>query len=153
MDPEQIESDVVRFEQAMADGDAARALGRYAGDLLPAFHLDGCHEFDEWLLGARARLRELATRAAKAVHAEAERSGDHSKAILAARHALLLSPLDESAAARTMRALCDGKRPALALHEYEAFRMRLRAELGVEPSRELREMAERIRAASGVGSV
>ncbi len=139
------ESDAARFEALAEAGEDQRALARYGGDLLPGFHLDGCNEFDDWLAAERARLRARAVRCAKAVSRAAEASGDQSLAVVAARHALLLEPLDESAAGRAIRALALAGRPALAVAEYEAFRIRLQQELGLEPSAGLRALIERVR--------
>lgn len=143
-----LETDVQRFETAADDGEHARALKHYAGALLAGFHVSGCSDFDDWLSAERERLRERAVRAAKALSRLAEQSEDKSTAVVAARHALLLAPLDESAAIRVLASLDLAGRPALALQEYEAFRRRLLEQLGVAPSVELQRRVESIRARS-----
>lgn len=148
VDPSLLETDVRSFEAAVDTGDPAGALKHYAGDLLAGFHVTGCSEFDDWLSAERARLRERAVRAAKAIARAAEERNDGSTAVVAAKHALLLAPLDESAAMRVLATLDHAGRPALALHEFEAFRRRLQDELGVAPSAELQRLATAIRARS-----
>jgi DNA-binding SARP family transcriptional activator len=146
VDPARITSDVEQFERAAGAGEHAAALARYQGDFLAAFHVDGCNDFDDWAAAERARLRELAVRSAKAVSRLANAAGDGSAAVVAARHALLLAPFDESAARQVLTVLRDAGRPALAVAEFDAFRARLRTELGVEPSPGLRQLVEEIRA-------
>lgn len=141
-----ITTDVAQFEE-QADADHhARALAVYHGDLLTGLNISGCNEFDDWLSAERKRLRERAARAARSIAKEAMASGDGSSAVVASRHALLLEPLDESAARRVLAAYELAGRPALGLAEYDAFRRRLKDELGIEPSAELQRAAERLRA-------
>jgi DNA-binding SARP family transcriptional activator len=146
VEPTRIETDVDRFERFADAQEHARALDAYTGDLLAGLHVSGCNEFDDWLSAERQRLRERAARSARAVAKTALEAGDGSTAVVAARHALVLSPLDESAARRVFAAYELAGRPALALAEYEAFRRRLRQELGVEPTADLQRLVERIRA-------
>lgn len=148
VDPARIDTDVRAFEEAAEAGEHARALKYYGGDLLAGFHVSGCNEFDDWMSAERERLRERAVRAAKAMARAAEQNDDRSTAVVAAKHALLLAPLDESAAMRVLVALDGAGRPALALHEYEAFRRRLQLELGVSPNADLQRLAAAIRARS-----
>lgn len=146
VDPEWVVSDVELFERAADAGDHAGALARYQGDLLAAFHVSGCNDFDDWVTAERARLRDQAVRCAKALSRFASAQGDGSTAVVAARQALLLAPLDESAARQVLTVLRDAGRPALAVAEFDAFRRRLRAELGIEPSADLSRLFEEIRA-------
>lgn len=146
VDAARITTDVAAFEAQADAGQHARALGLYWGDLLTGLNISGCNEFDDWLSAERKRLRERAARAARAVTKEAIASGDGSVAIVAARHALLLEPLDETAAGRVLAAYELAGRPALGLAEYDAFRRRLKDEMGIEPSAALQRAAERLRA-------
>lgn len=146
VDAARIETDVDRFERHADAEEHARALAEYKGDLLAGLHVSGCNEFDDWLAAERHRLRERAARSARVLARLALEAGDGSTAVLAARHALLLSPLDESAARRVLAAYELAGRPALGLAEYDAFRKRLREELGVEPTADLQRLVERIRA-------
>ena len=56
--------DAVAFLDAVNAGRAEEALGLYQGDFLAGFHVSDAPEFERWLDGERARLRDLATRAA-----------------------------------------------------------------------------------------
>lgn len=145
VDAERIATDVAAFERACDAGELARALELYRGDLLTGLHVSGCNEFDDWLSAERQRLRERAARCARHAAKAAYETNDGSTAVLAARHALLLAPLDESAAHRVLLAYELAGRPALGLAEYDAFCRRLRSEMGVGPTAELQRLAERIR--------
>lgn len=148
VDPLRITTDVAQFETDVDAERHARALAQYHGDLLTGLNISGCNEFDDWLSAERKRLRERAARSARAVAKAALAAGDGSSAIVASRHALLLEPLDESAARRVLAAYELAGRPALGLAEYDAFRRRLKDEMGVEPSADLQRAAEQLR--SGV---
>ena len=150
VDPALLETDVGLFRAMADDGEHARALKLYAGDLLAGFHVGGCNEFEDWVALERERLRDRAVRCAKALVSVAEVGNDKSMAVVAAKHALLLAPLDESAAMRVLATLDTAGRPALALHEYDAFRRRLHDQLGVAPSAELQRLVASIRARSAL---
>lgn len=146
VDATRVTTDVAQFEDRADAEDHVRTLALYRGDLLGGLNIAGCNEFDDWLSAERRRLRERAARAARAIAKAALASGDGSSAIVSARHALLLEPLDESAARRVIAAYELAGRPALALAEYDAFRRRLKDDMGVEPSADLQRAAERLRA-------
>src|SRR5258708_6520797 len=62
LDPAAVDIDAAAFERAVSEGtpdSLERAAGLYRGDLLSGFALDEA-PFEEWLLGERERLRELA---------------------------------------------------------------------------------------------
>jgi hypothetical protein len=57
--------DIVAFEELEARGDAASlaaAVELYRGELLEGLSLDGCAEFEIWLVGERERWRQRVAR-------------------------------------------------------------------------------------------
>lgn len=148
IDTERIDCDVSRFERAVEAGEHERAVALYRGHLLDAFHVDECPAFADWLDGERRRLRERAARSARAMAAAANRGDDVSVSVLSARRALLLAPYDEAALCGLMISMELAGRRGHAIEEYTAFVTRLDADLGVEPSTELRALAEAIRSGS-----
>src|SRR5574337_354812 len=142
--------DVWAFEQAVETGDAAAAIRLYRGDLLRGFFAAGvAAEFEEWVAGERTRLRTLAARAAWRLVGEAQADGRTADAVEYARQALALAPHDE-AAFRSFLDLCVTVGDRLgALHAYEGFAGRLRAEYGVDPAPETRALVDRLRRETG----
>jgi len=146
LDPEKFWCDGVAFEALLDQGQGEEALGVYGGDLLVGFYLSGCLEFERWLDGERARLRERAARAAWSLAEGAETSGNAVEAAHWGRRALALSPDDEEVL-RQLLALLDrlGDR-AGAIREYEAFAKRLREDYEAEPAPETTALIESVRA-------
>jgi Tol biopolymer transport system component/DNA-binding SARP family transcriptional activator len=145
VDPAAVRSDVQTFRDAVARKDWGAALASYGGDLLEGLHVEGAAPFVDWVDRERERLRESAADAAwRHAHdliaasylVEAERAG---------QVALRLVPTDESAVRTFIEALATGGDRAAALRFYERFTAVLAQELDVEPARETRAVAERIR--------
>lgn len=149
--------DAHEFEKALREDRPAEALELYRGDLLEGFHVpDASPELEYWLAGERDRLRGKALEAAREAEAAAERKGDLVGALAVAQRASSLAPLDEEVARRRMELLHRTGATAAALLVYERLAARLRAELEVEPSPEMRGYVEALRrpvekAASGAG--
>ena len=136
--------DAVAFEQALAGGDRAGAMGIYRGDLLESFFVAGAPEVERWLDAERRRLRELAARAAWQL-AEAS---DADRATIAAwaRRAAALTPDDEMAARRLIATLTRAGDRTGALQAYEEFARRLATDFELEPSAETRRLVDAARA-------
>lgn len=138
--------DVAAFQEALEANRLEEALELYRGDFLPGFHLSGLPGFEEWLDGVRLRLRREAARAARRLEEAAEAEGAWGEAADWARRALEIDPLDEEALRRLLALLDRSGNRAEAARTWERFAERLEAELGVEPSPETRQVAERIEA-------
>jgi DNA-binding SARP family transcriptional activator/Tol biopolymer transport system component len=145
VDAARTRSDVRAFEAAIAAEAWEEALGHYQGELLEGLHVAGAAPFTDWVGRERERLREAAAAAAwQCAHrlisrgylVEAERAG---------QVALRLVPTDESAVRTFIEALAAGGDRAGALRFYDKFAGVLAQELEVEPARETRAVAERIR--------
>jgi DNA-binding SARP family transcriptional activator len=147
LDPAAVEVDVVRFEalaQAAHEDDLAQAAELYQGDFLEGFVLRE-PAFEEWLVGERERLREIALATLRRLLDEHMRLGATE---LATRTALRLVGLDaaqEIAHRALMRLYAQQGRRATALRQYQACVGILRRELGTEPEAETRALYQRVR--------
>ena len=146
-EPATVWCDVVAFEQACNAGEAAQALQLYRGAFLDGcFVSGGAAELESWISAERTRLAQLAARAAADLVEQAERHGDLSTAVQAARHAVALDPDDERALARLVALLDRSGDRAGALSAFETFRRRLQQEYHATPSPETAARIQAIRA-------
>jgi DNA-binding SARP family transcriptional activator len=145
LDPAAVEVDVVRFEAlAQAAHEDAQAAKLYQGDFLEGFVLRE-PAFEEWLVGGRERLREIALATLRRLLDEHMRVGATE---LATRTALRLVGLDaaqEIAHRALMRLYAQQGRRATALRQYQACVGILRRERGTEPEAETRALHQRVR--------
>ncbi|MDX6208320.1 MAG: hypothetical protein QOE24_711 [Frankiales bacterium] len=123
--------DQERFAAALHAVEAATA--REGSFLLPGEDLD-------WLDPHRQRLDETRLRALEITVAAAGRTGDHFRAVAAARQMVSLAPLDERAHRVLIRALDRAGDRAAAVSAYERCRSLLAEQLGVDPSKETVEV-------------
>jgi DNA-binding SARP family transcriptional activator len=94
----------------------------------------------DWVAAARADGDRLLRDARHLAAAAALRTGEHARAIAAARAAVAADCWDETAHRLLMSAHRAAGEPAKALAVYEALRARLADELGVDPAEETREL-------------
>lgn len=118
---------------------SARALRLWRGSPFPEL------ANDPWAAPDLQRLedmrRQLVDRRAHALLA----TGDHAGLANLARAEVARDPLEEAGWQQLMVALVGTGRPTAALRAYQQARRLLGEELGIEPGRPLRELAERIR--------
>src|SRR5262249_59423713 len=91
--------DVVSLERLVAEGSPAalrEAVELYQGDLLEGIRINE-PPFDEWLLGERERLRELAQDALRRLLAHQQRAGLTEAAIRTAMRLLTPHPANQTA--------------------------------------------------------
>jgi DNA-binding SARP family transcriptional activator len=138
--------DAVAFVEALERHDAAEALGHYGGDLAPGLYVAGAPAVEDWLEQERARLRELAARAARELRDEREAAGRLTQAVDWGRRATALAPDDERVW-RELIALLDrlGDRSG-ALRVYDLLLERLATEQEVEPAPETQRLVAAVRA-------
>lgn len=146
LDFERIRSDVVEFERAIESERLGTALELYRGDLLEGFFISEAPDFERWLEEARARLREVAGRAARELLERAEAESDFAQAAAWARRAVRLSPLDDPLVRRLITLLDRLGDRASAVGAYEDFAQRLLRELEVEPAAETKALIAAVRA-------
>ena len=96
--------------------------------------------FDEWLLGERERLRELAKATLGKLLAHQLTAGIAEPAIRTAMRILMLDPASETAHRELMRLFERQGRRAEALRQYRLCVDALQRELGVEPQQETRRL-------------
>lgn len=137
--------DAAAFRAAADGARPDEAVTLYRGELLPGFHLAGCAEYDRWLDGARAELRERAGAAAWALALKREQERDHTVAGQLARRAVRLMDGNERLLRKAMEMLERTGDRAGAMLLYEEFAKRLRQELEVDPSPETAALAQRLR--------
>jgi hypothetical protein len=122
----------------------AQAIDLYRGEFMAGFHLEGCQEFEEWLLAQRERLHVQAMEILDALGKFHEHAGNASGAEAYARRQIELDPLQESGHQRLIRMLArQGERNA-ALIAFERCRAVLNESLGIDPEPETRALYERI---------
>ncbi len=144
--------DVVLFESAVSEAEAARRVGdaaqrrtclERAVDLCQGPLLPSC--YDDWIGPERERLARRCEDAVAALVGLLEGQREYPNAIAHVRHWLQHDPLDERAYRWLMRLLAlTGDRVA-ALQAYRQCVEALRRELGAEPSDETVRTHERIR--------
>ena len=141
-----LDVDVVRFEglirQRSAEAlEAAAAL--YQGELLEGIRVKE-PPFEEWLLGERQRLRELALEGLGRLLSLQISSGPAAPAIRTAMRILTLDPAQEAVHRELMRLFERQGRRGEALRQYRLCVDALQRELGVEPQAETRRLYQDI---------
>jgi DNA-binding SARP family transcriptional activator len=145
--------DVEAFEQAAGAGgesgrtgfhDLVGAAQLYRGDLLAGLLLKECPEFEEWLLTAQERLRELALDTLRTLIASYTSRGEYRLGIRHARRLVAMDPLSEEAHRDLLRLYELAGHRGRALAHYADLRDLLRRELGVEPLAETQALYESI---------
>jgi DNA-binding SARP family transcriptional activator len=144
LSPERLWVDVRAFREAVEGGDQAAAVGLYGGEFLEGLFLTRTPAFEDWLDGQRRRLRLMAEEAAQHLVLDAQVQGDLHKAIWWAERSLAISPNDETAVYRLIKALARSGDRAGALQVFGHFSDRLRGEYDLEPATFLSELADRV---------
>jgi DNA-binding SARP family transcriptional activator len=136
------------FQQALKEGDAARALDLYRGKLLEGFFAPDCGGFEHWLEETRAAFHDRAATAALTRAQEAAYRGDPA-ALQWAKRATELAPYDETAARQLIDCFLARENRAAGLEAYDRWTIRLRSELELEPSASMRALGASIRVSAG----
>jgi TolB-like protein/DNA-binding SARP family transcriptional activator len=157
LDPGIVAVDVGEFEQAAQSHDAdklAQALTLYRGELLEGLDLQA-EPLEEWLVGERRRLRNIAVEGLGRLLTHRQRSGDRERAMQVAMRLLAIDPALEHVHRALMQLYHEGGNTAHALKQYAICEKILRRELGVEPeaaTRDLRNQILRSRRSPSSGS-
>jgi PAS domain S-box-containing protein len=120
-------------EKTLSSLDRAEAL--YQGDFLAFGELDQ-EAFDNWLLGERGRLRQVAQRGLATALALRAGEIDAERRLSTARAILALDPFDEPAHCALMQAYAAQGCAPLAVDHYHHLVRTLRQELGIAPDQE-----------------
>ncbi|WP_395701528.1 ATP-binding protein [Aquabacterium sp.] len=142
-------TDVAAFEQALREGRSAEALALRRGEFLAGFDDSANEAWTQWLQQERDRLRSLWRGAALDLLPTLD---EPARRIALSAEVLGLDAFDEAALRLHAQALLQAGQPARAAAAWQDFVARLRQELEVEPSAELRAWHAQWsgRAASGV---
>jgi predicted ATPase/DNA-binding SARP family transcriptional activator len=123
----------------------AKAMDLYRGEFLEGLSLQGCAEFQIWLVAERQRWRQRAARSLEILVKQHSQRGDYDEALRYAGRLLALEPLSEKACRETMLLLARSGRPKAALAQYESCCRLLAEDLGAEPGEATQALHERIR--------
>ncbi len=121
------------------------AIELYRGDLLEGFYVRDAPEFEEWLMGQRERLRQLALQALHELAVYHTERGEYSPGIDMVTRLLALDRLREDAHRQLMLLLARSGQREAALAQYETCRRILSEEMGIEPAEETTLLAGQIK--------
>jgi TolB-like protein/DNA-binding SARP family transcriptional activator/Tfp pilus assembly protein PilF len=124
-----------------------RAVALYKADFLAGFALADSPAFDDWMLFEAERLRSLLASALDHLSVPIPGPGlaaSAEEALPFAQRRLQLDEFDEAAQRRLILLYALSGQRAAALRQFEASRQLLRAELGVEPSKESLALVEKV---------
>jgi hypothetical protein len=122
------------------------ALGVYRGEFMEGFSLEDAPEFELWLEAERERWRGVFGELCQRFSSLQVEAGETRKAIDTVRLWTRHAPLDEIPYRRLVELLSAAGDSTGALLAYEDFRNTVKRRLGLEPSPQMRELAERLRA-------
>jgi predicted ATPase/DNA-binding SARP family transcriptional activator len=145
-----VETDVRRFEDAIACGRLAQALDLYRGEFLEGVHADALPEFEAWVEAEREELAAAWRHAGTSLAEQAAAEGRREDAARVLATLVAADPLDEEALQAYLHALAAAGRHAAGLDAFRTFAERLEREFGETPSRETREIAASLRDAAPV---
>lgn len=137
--------DLAEFGRLAGAGQLREAVALCRGELLYEFGDDWAHEARE---AHTVRLTHILSQ----LSAEASTAGHTAEALAWARRRAALAPLDEGAACDLIRRFAEAGDVPASLTSYNHLCERLRAELGIIPSRSTRRLAARMRAGQGPGA-
>jgi DNA-binding SARP family transcriptional activator/predicted ATPase len=147
--PSALTVDLLAFRALLAQADRlalAQAVALYRGELMQDFALDGCPQFELWLLEEREYWRQQVIQALERLIAQEQDRGDTQQALAHTLRLLEIDPYREQAQRVVMALLAlDGQRSA-ALAQYDSFARSLQSELGIEPEAETQALYLQIRA-------
>lgn len=116
----------------------------YQGEFLEGFFLEGCLAFEEWMIGWRERLREMAIQGLRVLAEYHVQTRQHNQAITFLQRLLLLDPWREEAHRQLMMVYARSGQRSAALAQYQKCSHLLEQELGVSPLPETTLLHERI---------
>ncbi|MDD5333127.1 MAG: BTAD domain-containing putative transcriptional regulator [Rhodoferax sp.] len=120
-------------------------LSLYRGEFLAGMSLPDSPDFEHWLQMQRESLRLRALALLERLSNQYESMGKHTKALEYSLRYCELEPLNEDACRRVMLLHAFNGQIMAALGQFDACCRQLKKELGVLPSEETLQLAERIR--------
>ena len=132
--------------ELLDDEDLNRLFALYSGEFLEGFTVRDAPMFDEWVLGERERLRNLAVVAFEQRANRQATVGRHDDSIATLKRLLEIDPWHEAAFRQYLTQLTRAGRRASALIEFDTFSQMLERELGIGPEPDTIGLYEEIRA-------
>lgn len=145
LNPSRVACDLYELRAAIAADAPDRVARLYTGPLLDGFHLAESTEFSYWLDEHRAELAHAYVGALLALAERQERSGDAHGRVGTCRRLVAADPLSGAHAMALMNALHLSGDRAGAIHHASEHARRLRADLELQPDREVAALAEQLR--------
>ncbi len=121
------------------------AVELYRGDFMEGFHARNALAFEEWVVGQREWLKQLALRALYRLSTYYIAQEVYEAGIDTTRRLLALEPWQEEAHRQLMLLLAFSGQRSAALTQYEICRRALAEGLSVEPAEETKALYEQIR--------
>jgi DNA-binding SARP family transcriptional activator len=149
--PATVWCDAVAFDDAVAQGELARAVLLCRGELLDGISIHrASHELQYWLARERSRYRGDAARAACGLAERAAAADDWGSAVRWGQLAETTAPLDEVVLWRLLALYRDLGQPARAENLYRSFEQRLADEFSLQPSSRTQGLIDEIRGHNGL---
>ena len=146
LDANAVTVDVRDFEQRAADGTPPALLDAaalYQGDFLDGLTVQE-QPFEDWLLGHRERLREVALTCLRGLLTHQRTMGSTDSAVQTALRVLELDPLQEPVHRALMQLYVETGRRGSALRQYQLCVATLQRELRTEPEAETKALYQEI---------
>lgn len=128
-----LETDVVIFRRALAEGRGELAVSRYSGPFLDGFHIENAAEFERWAEETRVNLACQLASALDTLAKSAATRGDLSGAVEWSRRLVGHDPFSSRFAIAYMRNLVGAGDRAAAVQHARVHELLLRQELDAEP--------------------
>ncbi|HEU5196761.1 MAG TPA: AAA family ATPase, partial [Methylomirabilota bacterium] len=151
LDPDRVTVDVREFEARAAEATSAalaEAAALYQGDFLDGLTIQE-PAFDDWLLGHRERLREVALKALNGLLTRQRAAGSADGAVQTALRLLELDPLQEPVHRVLMQLYVETGRRGSALRQYQVCVATFQRELRAQPEAETKALYHEILSSRG----
>ncbi len=121
------------------------ATNLYKGEFLAGFYVPEAPLFEEWVLGERERLRQLALQTLHTLADFYSQQAEYSQGITCVTRLLAMDPWREESHRQLMQLLALSGQRSAALAQYERCRRVLDEEMGITPSTETITLYQNIR--------
>jgi DNA-binding SARP family transcriptional activator len=148
LEPDRFDLDLDSFQASSTQASPqslAAAAALYRDEFMAGVSLDGCPEFEMWLVAERERWHQRIVGVLDRLCEYWTLRGEYAQAMPFAMRLLEIAPWREESHCLMMQLLARRGERSAALQQYETARRVLRQELGVEPSMATRALYQQIR--------